>query len=246
MCAWTAGRSSADEEGTSARIRYGLAVTEVPRWRRWSHDKGTQVENENQGLSLFFGTITLAAAGITIVLALAVGYFLGHFSNPKHKTVTIARLGVPGMPPLATAIGAPGAGGGAAPGTSTPTTTTSTATAPATTTTSTATTPTSTTEAKKTSTSGAATAKPPKTGKSPTASGVEVFTANCASCHTLKAAGSSGTTGPNLDSLKPDTQTVANQVTNGGGGMPAFGKILSDDEIQAVAAYVSKVAGSQP
>lgn len=75
--------------------------------------------------------------------------------------------------------------------------------------------------------------------------GAEVFTANCGSCHTLKAAGTSGEVGPNLDELKPDLATVEHQVVNGGGGMPAFGNegILNAKEIKAVATYVSAVAG---
>ena len=75
--------------------------------------------------------------------------------------------------------------------------------------------------------------------------GAEVFTANCGSCHTLKAAGTSGEVGPNLDELEPDLATVEQQVVNGGGGMPAFGKegILNAKEVKAVATYVSSVAG---
>ena len=76
------------------------------------------------------------------------------------------------------------------------------------------------------------------------ASGEAVFTENCGSCHTLAAAGTSGTTGPNLDELKPDMSTVEAQVRNGGGGMPAFEGQLSDAEIMAVAEYVSQNAGS--
>ena len=36
----------------------------------------------------------------------------------------------------------------------------------------------------------------------------------------------------------------AAQVTNGGGGMPAFAGTLSPEEIEAVAEYVSGVAGT--
>jgi len=46
--------------------------------------------------------------------------------------------------------------------------------------------------------------------------------ASCGGCHTLAAAHSTGTVGPNLDELKPDYRAVTAQVTNGGGGMPAF------------------------
>jgi outer membrane protein assembly factor BamB len=75
------------------------------------------------------------------------------------------------------------------------------------------------------------------------ASGKTVFTSNCGSCHTLNAAGTSGTVGPNLDQLKPDEATVERQVRNGGGGMPAFEGRLSDAQIMAVAAYVAQNAG---
>ena len=73
--------------------------------------------------------------------------------------------------------------------------------------------------------------------------GKSVFTSNCASCHTLEAAGATGEVGPNLDELEPDAATVEKQVTNGGGGMPAFGGTLSPEEIKEVAAFVSTEAG---
>jgi mono/diheme cytochrome c family protein len=71
--------------------------------------------------------------------------------------------------------------------------------------------------------------------------GKEVFlgTSGCAGCHTLADAGSTGTIGPNLDDLKPSHDAVVAQVTKGGGGMPAFGDSLSEEQIQDVAAYVS-------
>jgi cytochrome c551 len=74
--------------------------------------------------------------------------------------------------------------------------------------------------------------------------GAQVFADNgCGNCHTLEAAGSSGATGPNLDDLQPDFATVVEQVTNGGGGMPAFGGDLSEQEINDVAAYVVESTG---
>lgn len=76
------------------------------------------------------------------------------------------------------------------------------------------------------------------------ADGAAVFASNCGTCHTLAAAGSDGTTGPNLDDLMPDKETVEAQVRSGGGGMPAFEGQLSDAEIEAVATYVSESAGS--
>ena len=67
--------------------------------------------------------------------------------------------------------------------------------------------------------------------------------AGCGGCHTLKAAGSSGNVGPNLDQLKPAKDAVAHQVEVGGGAMPAFKGQLSPAEIDAVAAFVSSNAG---
>jgi mono/diheme cytochrome c family protein len=76
------------------------------------------------------------------------------------------------------------------------------------------------------------------------ADGAAIFASNCGTCHTLAAAGTDGTTGPNLDDLMPDKETVEGQVRSGGGGMPAFEGQLSDAEIEAVATYVSESAGS--
>jgi mono/diheme cytochrome c family protein len=74
--------------------------------------------------------------------------------------------------------------------------------------------------------------------------GKQVFaSAGCGGCHTLKAAGSSGNVGPNLDALKPSKATVAHQVEVGGGQMPAFKGQLSPAEIAAVAEFVSSNAG---
>jgi mono/diheme cytochrome c family protein len=75
--------------------------------------------------------------------------------------------------------------------------------------------------------------------------GEEVFDTTCSSCHTLAAAGTNGTVGPNLDELEPNQALVEKQVTNGGGGMPAFGGSLSKDEIKNVAEFVSHWAGKK-
>jgi cytochrome c5 len=70
------------------------------------------------------------------------------------------------------------------------------------------------------------------------AAGEEIFIANCGSCHTLEAAGTSGNIGPNLNDSSFDQGAVEEQVLQGGGGMPAFEGQLSEEEIQNVAAYV--------
>jgi mono/diheme cytochrome c family protein len=74
----------------------------------------------------------------------------------------------------------------------------------------------------------------------PKPDGKQVFTsAGCGGCHTLKAAGSSGNVGPNLDDLKPEAARVAHQVEVGGGPMPSFKATLSPKQIQDVAAFVA-------
>jgi cbb3-type cytochrome c oxidase subunit III len=84
----------------------------------------------------------------------------------------------------------------------------------------------------------------PSTGGSGAADGKAIFTsAGCVACHTLKDAGATGQVGPNLDQAKPDKALVVNRVTVGAPPMPAFKGQLSDDQIQAVADYVSSVAG---
>ena len=62
--------------------------------------------------------------------------------------------------------------------------------------------------------------------------------AGCGGCHTLEAAGSSGSVGPNLDDAMPPHDLVVERVTNGAGAMPSFGGQLDETQIQDVAAYV--------
>ena len=105
-----------------------------------------------------------------------------------------------------------------------------------------------TTETTGTETTGTATTGTETTTTEPTppaqgdpVAGKEIFlgASGCAGCHTLSDAGSTGTIGPDLDALKPTHDAVVAQVTNGGGGMPAFGDSLSETQIQDVAAYVA-------
>ncbi|MFT4049987.1 MAG: cytochrome c [Solirubrobacterales bacterium] len=74
--------------------------------------------------------------------------------------------------------------------------------------------------------------------------GKGLFKTNCGSCHTLSDAGTAGTVGPNLDNLKPNLAAITKQVTNGGGGMPAFGGTLTKEQIDLIAKYVAGVDGS--
>jgi mono/diheme cytochrome c family protein len=81
---------------------------------------------------------------------------------------------------------------------------------------------------------GAATKGDPANGKKIFAS------AGCGGCHTFSAAGSTGTVGPNLDDASVEFDAAVQQIKNGGGGMPAFGDRLSDQEIADVAAFVTQ------
>lgn len=85
--------------------------------------------------------------------------------------------------------------------------------------------------------------KTEETTQEAAADGKAIFTENCAGCHTLAAAGASGAVGPNLDDAKPSEDLVATMVKDGKGAMPAFEGQLSEDEIEAVAKYVSSSAG---
>jgi cbb3-type cytochrome c oxidase subunit III len=82
-------------------------------------------------------------------------------------------------------------------------------------------------------------------GSTTSTNGKTIFTSSCGSCHTLAAAGTNGTVGPNLDQLKPAFARVQRQVINGGAIMPAFKGKLTDAQITAVAKYVAENAGKK-
>tara|TARA_Y100000590_G_C15025589_1_gene753072 strand:- start:215 stop:529 length:315 start_codon:yes stop_codon:yes gene_type:complete len=65
---------------------------------------------------------------------------------------------------------------------------------------------------------------------------------NCTACHSLKDAGSVANVGPNLNEIRPDVGRVVMSVTNGAGVMPSYLGILSQNEIDAVAYYVSEAS----
>ncbi|MDX6654343.1 MAG: cytochrome [Solirubrobacterales bacterium] len=68
--------------------------------------------------------------------------------------------------------------------------------------------------------------------------GAAVFGENCSTCHGATGLGGNG--GPDLTTmpLAQSEEGAIQQVTNGGGGMPAFEGVLSEEEIENVAAYV--------
>jgi mono/diheme cytochrome c family protein len=76
------------------------------------------------------------------------------------------------------------------------------------------------------------------TGGGQVAAGAQLFSDNCESCHGSMGAG--GHVGPNLQtsSVAGHLDQVETQVRNGGGAMPPFSRVLSDQEISTVAHYV--------
>ena len=74
--------------------------------------------------------------------------------------------------------------------------------------------------------------------------GKAVFaSAGCTACHTLAAANSTGTVGPNLDDAKPSFELAVQRVTLGQGGMPSFKDQLEPQQIADVAQFVASSTG---
>lgn len=74
---------------------------------------------------------------------------------------------------------------------------------------------------------------------------VEVAVPQCSICHALADAGAAGTIAPSLDDLRPTTESVLQALVAGLGVMPTYRDQLTEEEMNAVAEYVSHVAGSQ-
>ena len=75
--------------------------------------------------------------------------------------------------------------------------------------------------------------------------GKKLFTTTtpaCALCHTLKDAGAEGAIGPIFDELQPDAARVSKALHDGLGAMPSFKATLTEEEIAALALYVSKAS----
>lgn len=94
---------------------------------------------------------------------------------------------------------------------------------------------------------GAASPAMSESGAAQLQQGKELFISKavpaCAVCHTLADAGSVGAIGPDLDEIKPDVAAVKRALREGLGVMPNFSQTLSEDEIEAVAAYVAHAVG---
>jgi len=70
--------------------------------------------------------------------------------------------------------------------------------------------------------------------------GHELFVDNCGTCHTLDAAGTEGSIGPNLDEAQVDEAEVLDVIADGGkgsGNMPA--NLVTGADAQAVAKFVA-------
>ena len=87
-------------------------------------------------------------------------------------------------------------------------------------------------------------ANPKAQAQTSTSGGAEdpksLLATNCGSCHTFAAAGINGQVGPNLDQTQKDRAAIIQQISNGGGGMPPFKGVLSEQQIQAIADFILK------
>ena len=91
---------------------------------------------------------------------------------------------------------------------------------------------------------GQAPAEPTDGGEGDAEAGQAVWADNCAGCHGLEGTGANG--GPDLTGspVAADAERVRAQITNGGGGMPAFSGTLSEQQIADTTAYVvEEIAG---
>jgi len=73
--------------------------------------------------------------------------------------------------------------------------------------------------------------------------GAQLFKANCGSCHTLSAAGTSGAVGPKLDGLHLSAADVTAAMKAGPGAMPSFSGAFSPAQQSTLASYVAQASG---
>mgnify|MGYP003338008268 CR=1 FL=1 len=64
-----------------------------------------------------------------------------------------------------------------------------------------------------------------------------MYAANCARCHGAQGIGGIGPSLVDVAATFPDVENQITFVSNGGGGMPRFGDILSDADIREVVTY---------
>jgi mono/diheme cytochrome c family protein len=89
----------------------------------------------------------------------------------------------------------------------------------------------------------AAVGAPAALAQNPTAGATVYTNTGCGTCHTFAAAGSTGTIGANLDTTNTTYNKAVSTVTNGAasaaGAMPAYAGVLTQTQINDVAAYVA-------
>lgn len=69
--------------------------------------------------------------------------------------------------------------------------------------------------------------------------GRDVFVhSGCGRCHTLRAAGTRATLGPDLDQVRPTRQVAFRWLTYGAGGMPSYAGVLTKRQMAQVVAFV--------
>ena len=74
--------------------------------------------------------------------------------------------------------------------------------------------------------------------------GKEIFATKCGACHTLADAGTSGTIGPDIDTLAPDAQTVEDAIANGGAGTGMMPRgLVSGEDLTHVTDYIVAATG---
>ena len=73
--------------------------------------------------------------------------------------------------------------------------------------------------------------------------GAQLFKANCGSCHTLSAAGTSGAVGPKLDGLHLNAAEVVSVMRAGPGVMPSFTGRLTPAQFSALSSFVAQASG---
>jgi mono/diheme cytochrome c family protein len=71
----------------------------------------------------------------------------------------------------------------------------------------------------------------------PTASGAALYANNCARCHGAEGGGGVGPSLANIAATFPDIDDQITFVSNGGGGMPRFGDLLTEADIREVVTY---------
>jgi ubiquinol-cytochrome c reductase cytochrome c subunit len=81
------------------------------------------------------------------------------------------------------------------------------------------------------------------TAKGDVAVGAELFSLNCAACHTITGSGDAlafGTNAPSLNKKELTAQQVAEAIRTGPANMPRFTGNLSDKEVRDIVAYVAQ------